>query len=82
MSSAVLTKQYILDAKGKPIGVILPIEEYNALARKAKPLNQDDSSSQSPLYGALRYLGGAVAPTEVLDETRRELWSAWDNKDN
>ena len=33
MSSTGLTRQYIRDAGGKQIGVILPIEEYQALVR-------------------------------------------------
>jgi transcriptional regulator with XRE-family HTH domain len=34
-----------------------------------------ETSSSS---GALRHLGGQVASTDELDETRHELWSAWD----
>lgn len=84
MSSTGLTRQYIRDAGAKQIGVILPIEEYQALVRlqpKARrvPRSQQASGAAPPaLYGALRHLGGTVAPTGDLDETRRELWAAWD----
>jgi hypothetical protein len=87
MSSTGLTKQYIRDAGGKQIGVILPIEEYQALVR-LQPKTRRASRSQRAveaappsLYGTLRHLGGTVAPTEDLDETRRELWAAWDQSD-
>jgi hypothetical protein len=78
MSTPILTKQYIRDADGNPIGIILPIEEYRRLTRassQAGSLPQD-----SPLLGALSYLGGEVAPTETLDETIREMWSSWDRE--
>jgi hypothetical protein len=84
MSSVGLTRQYIRDAGGKQIGVILPIEEYQALVRlqpKARrvPRSSKTAGAAPPsLYGAHGYLGGTVAPTEDLDETRRELWAAWD----
>ncbi|GAB4447878.1 MAG: hypothetical protein Fur0044_43720 [Anaerolineae bacterium] len=82
MSSAVLTKQYIRDITGKPIGVILPIEEYQALVQlQAEPASQGQGLSGASLYGVLRHLGGGVAPTETLDETRRELWSTWNHTD-
>ena len=74
MSSVTLTKQYIRDATGEPIGVILPIEEYRALTQSQhRIVDQSNQPAQASLYGVLRYLGGAVAPTEILDETRREL---------
>lgn len=82
MSSAVLTKQYIRDITGKPIGVILPIEEYQALAQlQAESTSQRQEPTGASLYGVLRHLGGGVAPTETLDETRRELWSTWNHTD-
>jgi hypothetical protein len=78
MLNIVLTKQYIRDITGKPIAVILPIEEYQALIQlPAEPEMQRPQPARSSLYGALRHLGGAVAPTEILDQTRRELWSTW-----
>ena len=85
MTSIGLTRQYIRDAGGKQIGVILPIEEYQALvrlqskaARRARPSVHDAEAHPQSLYGALRHLDGTVAPTEDLDETRRELWAVWD----
>jgi hypothetical protein len=87
MSSTGLTRQYIRDAGGKQIGVILPIEEYQALVRlqpktRRVPRSSKTAGAAPPsLYGALRHLGGTVAPTEDLDETRRELWAAWDQGD-
>ena len=83
MSSIGLTQRFIRDAGGKQIGVILPIEEYQALVRlqpKARrvPQTSKPASVASPsLYGALRHLGGTVAFTEDLDETRHELWAVW-----
>lgn len=88
MSSTGLTRQYIRDAGGRQIGVILPIEEYQALvrlqpktARRVRRSPKAAEEASPPLYGALRHLGGTVAPTEDLDETRRELWAAWDQVD-
>ena len=87
MSSTGLTRQYIRDAGGKQIGVILPIEEYQALvrlqskARRAPQTSKLASVAPPSLYGALRHLGGTVASTEELDETRRELWAVWDQSD-
>ena len=85
MSRAGLTRHYIRDAGGKQIGVILPIEEYQALVRlqpkaacRARPSARDAAAPPQSLYGALRHSGGTVAPTEDLDETRRELWAVWD----
>ena len=88
MSSIGLTRQYIRDAGGKQIGVILPIEEYQALVRlqpkaaRRVPRSPNAAGAAPPsLYGALRHLGGTIAPTEDLDETRRELWTVWDQSD-
>lgn len=81
MPSVALTKQYILDNTGKPVGVILPIEEYQALTQQYGTVDQNSQPARSSLYGVLRHLGGDIAPTEILDETRRELWSAWDRSD-
>ena len=84
MSSTGLTRQYIRDAGGKQIGVILPIDEYQALVRlqpkmtPCPPIGDVAETHPQSLYGALRHLGGTVAPTEDLDETRRELWAVWD----
>ena len=82
MSSIGLTRQYIRDADGKQIGVILPIEEYQALvrlqpkaARRARPSTCVAEAHLQSLCGALRHLGGTVAPTEDLDDTRRKLWA-------
>lgn len=81
MSEVTLTKQYIFDAAGVPVGVILPIEEYNALTREnLLPGVKGKQLPQSPLYGALRHLKGTVASTEEIDETLRELWSSWDKE--
>jgi hypothetical protein len=87
MSDATLTRQFILDASGKPIGVILPIEEYQELVQaiegctastdQPKPNVLSRPSSRS-LYGVLRRLGGQVAGTDGLDQALRDLWSAWD----
>jgi hypothetical protein len=77
-----LTKQYIQDSPGKPIGIILPIEEYRALTQaQANTVDQNSQPARVTLYGVLRHLGGAIAPTEILDETRRELWSTWNRGD-
>ncbi len=83
MAGTTLTRQLILDAAGKPIGVILPIEEYQALLRA----QQGDASAgcrpvPASLYGILRSLGGSVASTESLDRARRALWAAWDQGNN
>jgi len=40
-----------------------------------------DPAEQSPLYGALRHLGGSVAPNVILDSTLQELWSVWERDD-
>ena len=76
MSSTGLTRQYIRDAGGKQIGVVLPIEEYQALvrlqpkaARRPRQSAHDAEAHPQSLYGALRHLGGTVAPTEDLDDT-------------
>lgn len=86
MSSIELTRQYIRDAGGKQIGVILPIEEYQALlrlqpktSRRVHRLTRVAEASPKSLYGALRHLGGTVASTEDMDEARRNLWAAWDH---
>ena len=88
MSSIGLTRQYIRDAGGKQIGVILPIDEYQALvrlqpkaARRPRPSARVAETHPQSLYGALRHLSGTVASTEELDETRRELWAVWDQSD-
>lgn len=78
MLIAPLAKQFLLDATGKPIAVLLPIEEYEALV-EAQP-NKQEAGAPRSLYGALSHLEGTVAPTEELDETLRELWSAWDRE--
>jgi hypothetical protein len=81
MAISSLTKQYILDASGVPIGVILPIEDYQALiTAKSKRVMKKPEAFQSPLFGALRYLGGAVAPTEEIDSTLKEMWSTWNDE--
>lgn len=79
MSGATLTRQLILDANGEPIGIILPIEEYQELTRgrRAETIEGSQSAPQS-LFGVLRHLGGRVADTESLDEARRALWKSWD----
>ncbi len=83
MADPVLTKQLILDAAGKPIGIILPIEEYRALMR-AQQGDTSPGCEPAPLslYGILHSLGGQVASTESLDEARCALWSAWDDDEH
>jgi hypothetical protein len=88
MSGSELTRQYIWDKNGRQIGVILSIEEYQALVRlqpkaerRARPSTRVAEAHPQSLYGALRHLDGEVAPTEDLDDTRRELWAAWDQSD-
>ncbi len=85
MSGTGLARQYIRDASGKQIGVILSVEEYQTLLRLQKrPVSRMTSLKQptpGSLYGALRHLGGSVAPTTEIDETRRELWATWDKDD-
>jgi hypothetical protein len=82
MATATLTKQFILDAYGTPIGVILPIEDYEALVKqrvnRVSPKSRDNYVS--PLFGALQYLGGEVASTEDMDAALEELWSTWDKE--
>ena len=82
MSNSAVVRQFIVDTTGKQIGVILPIEEYQALVRlqvgfTRRPRRRTRPALE-PLYGALRHLGGAVAPTAEMDAIRRELWAAWD----
>ena len=75
-------KRYIVDETGKQVGVILSIEEYQALIRlQRKPARRKRASAQPSslsLYGALRHLGGSVAPTDELDADLRQLWLVWD----
>lgn len=58
-------------AVGATVAVVLMSSQTEASA-------QPDRSTASSLYGILSHLEGTIAPTETLDETRRELWSAWD----
>ncbi len=86
MANGAMVQQYIVDGAGKQIGVILPIEDYQALLRlqsqpARRPKVKMAPPTLEPLYGALSHLGGVVAPTEQLDETRHELWAAWDRND-
>lgn len=82
ITGVTLTKQYIQDSTGKTIGIILPIEEYRTLTQaQTHPVDQNKQPARVTLYGVLRHLGGVIAPTEILDETRRELWSVWDHDD-
>jgi len=85
MSDAGIVRQYVVDATGKQVGVILPIEEYQALVRlqgrPARRSRQGAKPALEPLYGALQHLDGVVASTAEIDEARRELWSAWDKGD-
>jgi hypothetical protein len=80
MTTATLTKQFIFDAYGTPIGVILPIEDYEALVkpRADRVSPKSRHSYVSPLLGALRDLSGEVASTEEMDAALEELWSTWD----
>ena len=68
-----ITKQFILDTNGNPIGVILPIEEYRGLVAYD---SQKRPKEQQALLGALEHLGGSVASTEEIDATLKELWIA------
>lgn len=89
MSTMTLTKQYIFDDAGDPIAVLLPIAEYYKLIKpvltqevsQLDKITGQQKQPDHPLYGALRHLGGSVASTEELDETRRELWAAWDREE-
>lgn len=85
MSDAGLARQYIRDASGKQVGVILSVDEYQALLRLQKrPTRRSVVQAQAApgsLYGVLRHLGGSVASTAEMDESRRELWAAWDRSD-
>ena len=85
MSDAGLARQYIRDASGKQVGVILSVDEYQALLRLQKrPTRRSVVQAQATsgsLYGVLRHLGGSVASTAEMDESRRELWAAWDRSD-
>ena len=82
MSNSAVVRQYIVDTTGKQIGVILPIEEYQALVRLQAGFTRQPRRGArpalEPLYGVLRDLGGTVAPTAEMDAIRRELWAAWD----
>lgn len=78
MTTTVLTKQYILDAHGSPIGVILPIEQYEVLIQsKEVSRHEQQEVTVSPLFGALQPLAGDVAPTAEIDQALDELWSTW-----
>ena len=81
MSNGGMVRQYIVDTTGKEIGVILPIEEYQALVRQQGRPARQFYQEVEPLYGALRHLGGVVASTAEIDEARRELWATWDRSD-
>lgn len=79
MPTEILTKQFIVDVRGQPIGVILPIEEYAALTQRSGVNRESRVSVVSPLLGALKSEYGEVASTEAMDKTLRELWSVWDS---
>jgi hypothetical protein len=81
MAKSTLVKQYILDAQGQSIGVILPITEYEELLQRRLDHSDHHPERARSLYGALHHLGGKVAPTQELDESRRELWSAWNRNE-
>lgn len=84
MTSGVLKRQYILDSQGEPVGVILPIEEYRQLVQALPStgihIGGAEEAPPRSLYGVLRHLGGTIASTDELDETRRELWATWDRE--
>ena len=74
--------QYVIDASGKRVAVILPIEEYEALVHERESASgQPPKRKQGSLFGALRHLGTLDVTSEEIDEARRELWSAWDKKE-
>lgn len=60
MTTAVLKRQYITDAMGNPIGVILPIEEFMLVEEmleqrlliptEADKLNQMEQAAHDPLF--------------------------------
>jgi hypothetical protein len=81
MATATLTKQFILDVSGVPIAVILPIEDYEALVKSRVDSTPAKLRNYcSPLFGALRHLGGEVASTEEIDADLKKLWSSWDQE--
>ena len=65
MSSTTLTRQYIRDAGGKQIGVILPIEEYQALVRLQPKAARRTGRSARPAE-ARRHL--CMAPSAIWAE--------------
>ncbi len=73
---------YVVDATGKRVAVILSLEEHEALLKAQGSGEQVDGERKPrPLYGALRHLGTLDVSSEEIDETRRELWGAWDKKE-
>ena len=61
MSNSEIVRQFIVDTTGKQIGVILPIEEYQALVRLQAGFTRRPRlrtrPALKPLYGVLRDLG-------------------------
>ncbi len=84
MISLPLVKQIIRDQSGQAVAVIVPIAEYQQLVSQTQqPVpEQTTVHADHPLYGALSHLGPITATTEEIDETLRELWSAWDREDH
>lgn len=77
MATTGLVKQVIRDGTGKPVAVLLPIDEYYRLVehRATEPTG---AAAQHPLYGAFSHLGAISATTQEMDEALTELWSVWD----
>ncbi len=71
--------QYIVDATGKRVAVILSVEEYEALLKRSEPGGEENPGlgSGHSLFGALRHLGTTDSSPEAIDEARRELWGDW-----
>ena len=74
--------QYVVDATGKRVAVILPIAEYEALVQRGEPIaTVSPASERVSLFGALRHLGTLDVSDEEIDTARRELWGDWDKKE-
>jgi hypothetical protein len=54
MAERTLVKQYILDAQGQPIGVILPITEYEELLQRRRDRSDHHPVRFESLYGGMR----------------------------
>ena len=79
MAMTILKRQFITDAKGNPVGVILPIEEFalveeileqrSPTTREAVKIEQMEQAANDPLFMAdLRETMSAYAKIDV------EVW--------